>query len=78
MAVGWGWGGVQSLFFSYQARDHIREEMGVCPQHDILYDILSVEEHLYLFADLKGKLVWGLAVSIVCECVFCWALKRTP
>jgi len=35
-----------------QAR--IRRNMGVCPQHDILWDNLSVEEHLRLFATLKG------------------------
>lgn len=28
--------------------------MGVCPQHDTLYDELTVEEHLYLFGTFKG------------------------
>ena len=28
--------------------------MGVCPQHDILFDDLTVEEHLSLFATFKG------------------------
>ena len=28
--------------------------MGVCPQHDILFDSLTVREHLYLFAAFKG------------------------
>jgi len=28
--------------------------MGVCPQHDILFDNLSVKEHLELFAVFKG------------------------
>lgn len=28
--------------------------MGVCPQHDILYDTLTVREHLELFAVFKG------------------------
>ncbi|ETO28440.1 ATP-binding cassette sub-family A member 3 [Reticulomyxa filosa] len=32
----------------------IRKEMGVCPQHDVLWPNLSVEEHLRLFARLKG------------------------
>jgi len=32
----------------------IRQTMGVCPQHDILWEDLSVEAHLKLFATLKG------------------------
>ena len=32
----------------------IRDKIGYCPQIDPLLDILSVEEHLYLFAGLKG------------------------
>ena len=28
--------------------------MGVCPQHDILFDDLTVKEHLELFATFKG------------------------
>ncbi|EAS03349.2 ABC transporter family protein (macronuclear) [Tetrahymena thermophila SB210] len=34
--------------------DKIRTILGVCPQHDILFDSLTVKEHLYLFAVLKG------------------------
>ncbi|EWS72164.1 ABC transporter family protein (macronuclear) [Tetrahymena thermophila SB210] len=34
--------------------DKIRSILGVCPQHDILFDSLTVKEHLYLFAVLKG------------------------
>ena len=32
----------------------IRKHLGVCPQHDILYPLLTVEEHLSLFAAFKG------------------------
>lgn len=32
----------------------IRQMLGVCPQHDILYDNLTVIEHLRIFAGLKG------------------------
>jgi len=28
--------------------------MGVCPQHDILFDNLTVKEHLVMFANFKG------------------------
>jgi len=34
--------------------DKIRRNLGVCPQHDILYPLLTVEEHLILFASFKG------------------------
>lgn len=34
--------------------DDIRRIMGVCPQHDILWNELTAEEHLEIFADLKG------------------------
>ena len=32
----------------------IRQGLGVCPQHDILYDDLTVFEHARLFASIKG------------------------
>ena len=32
----------------------IRKILGYCPQHDILYDDLTVKEHLELFAIFKG------------------------
>ncbi|XP_070316352.1 ATP-binding cassette sub-family A member 17-like isoform X2 [Odocoileus virginianus] len=32
----------------------IRKSMGWCPQHDILYDNLTVAEHLHFYAQLKG------------------------
>ncbi|KAI9595520.1 hypothetical protein BDF19DRAFT_440751 [Syncephalis fuscata] len=34
--------------------DAIRGMMGVCPQHDILFDDLTGEEHIALYAGLKG------------------------
>lgn len=34
--------------------DEIRHFLGVCPQHDILFDDLTVKEHLVLFATFKG------------------------
>lgn len=33
---------------------NIRKLIGVCPQFDILWDALSAEEQLYLFASIKG------------------------
>ena len=32
----------------------LRKILGVCPQHDILFKTLTVEEHLYLFCRFKG------------------------
>ena len=34
--------------------DEIRKNLGVCPQHDILFADLTVEEHLIMFASFKG------------------------
>lgn len=32
----------------------VRAELGVCPQRDVLFDTLTVLEHLLLFASLKA------------------------
>uniref|UniRef100_A0A4X2LF32 ABC transporter domain-containing protein n=1 Tax=Vombatus ursinus TaxID=29139 RepID=A0A4X2LF32_VOMUR len=32
----------------------IRKNLGLCPQRDLLFDYLTVSEHLYFFAMLKG------------------------
>jgi ATP-binding cassette subfamily A (ABC1) protein 3 len=32
----------------------VRKFLGVCPQHDVLFDYLTPEEHLRLFAAFKG------------------------
>eukprot|EP01083_Nonionella_stella_P305332 1064750_1 len=34
--------------------NEIRQFLGVCPQHSVLWPMLSVYEHLYLFANLKN------------------------
>lgn len=34
--------------------DECRRDMGVCPQHDVLFDLLTPEEHLDIFYDFKG------------------------
>ncbi|XP_031559324.1 ATP-binding cassette sub-family A member 3-like isoform X2 [Actinia tenebrosa] len=35
--------------------DGIRESLGLCPQHNVLFDRLTVKEHLEFFINLKGK-----------------------
>uniref|UniRef100_A0A3P9B9A1 ATP binding cassette subfamily A member 3 n=1 Tax=Maylandia zebra TaxID=106582 RepID=A0A3P9B9A1_9CICH len=32
----------------------IRRSLGLCPQHDVLFDNLTVQEHLLFYAQLKG------------------------
>ena len=32
----------------------IRQEIGICLQHDCLFDILTVKEHIEFFAMVKG------------------------
>ena len=34
--------------------DGARKDMGVCPQHDVLFGDLTVEEHMGIFYEFKG------------------------
>ncbi|XP_062816399.1 phospholipid-transporting ATPase ABCA7 isoform X1 [Anolis carolinensis] len=34
--------------------DLIRKTLGMCPQHNVLFDILTVEEHIWFYGRLKG------------------------
>ncbi|XP_017752415.1 PREDICTED: ATP-binding cassette sub-family A member 2-like [Eufriesea mexicana] len=48
-----------ALIFGYDVRDSndmqmIRRMTGVCPQHDILFDLLTPREHLEFFAAVRG------------------------
>ena len=38
----------------FEEMDEVREFMGVCPQHDVLFDLLTPREHLSIFYDFKG------------------------
>ncbi len=38
----------------FEQMDEVREFMGVCPQHDVLFDNLTPREHLDIFYDFKG------------------------
>ncbi|XP_055884282.1 phospholipid-transporting ATPase ABCA1-like isoform X3 [Biomphalaria glabrata] len=35
--------------------DEIRHGLGMCPQHNVLFDLLTVEEHIWFYARLKGR-----------------------
>lgn len=34
--------------------EYVRQVMGICPQHDILFELLTVYEHLDIYCDFKG------------------------
>ena len=38
----------------FDKMDDARKVMGVCPQHDVLFDLLTPREHLDIFYDFKG------------------------
>lgn len=38
----------------FSEMDEMRKILGVCPQHDVLFDFLTPEDHLRLFASFKG------------------------
>ncbi|KAL8582197.1 hypothetical protein ACOMHN_004116 [Nucella lapillus] len=35
--------------------DEIRQSLGMCPQHNVLFDLLTVEEHIWFYSRLKGQ-----------------------
>lgn len=38
----------------FKNMDTVRNMLGVCPQHDVLFESLTPEDHLNLFAAFKG------------------------
>lgn len=38
----------------FNEMDEMRKILGVCPQHDVLFEFLTPKEHLELFAAFKG------------------------
>jgi len=49
----------EALFNSKNVLDshnltHFRQKLGICPQHDVLFDNLTVKEHLEMFCFFKG------------------------
>lgn len=62
--------------------ERIRQNLGMCPQHNVLFDKLSVEEHLWFYSRLKGmaeedirkemdKSVHGTCVN----CAWLWKIR---
>jgi len=40
--------------------DEIRKTLGLCPQHDVLFNELTVKEHLIFYCRLKGMFEYKL------------------
>ena len=38
----------------YKEQKKVRKIIGVCPQYDVLFELLTCEEHLNFFYELKG------------------------
>jgi ATP-binding cassette subfamily A (ABC1) protein 3 len=38
----------------FEQQDEVRKLLGVCPQHNVLFEYLSVREHLELYAAFRG------------------------
>lgn len=48
-------GSIQMMGYNYETdMDNIRKYLGVCPQFDVLFNHLTVEEHLWFYCKLKG------------------------
>ncbi|NXN15215.1 ABCA2 protein, partial [Indicator maculatus] len=46
-----------ATIYGYDIRtemDEIRKNLGMCPQHNVLFDRLTVEEHLWFYSQLKS------------------------
>ncbi|XP_071490342.1 phospholipid-transporting ATPase ABCA1-like [Diadema antillarum] len=44
--------------------DEIRKSLGMCPQHNVLFDKLTVAEHLWFYARLKGGTSTDVAIEM--------------
>lgn len=53
--------------------DQIRKNLGMCPQHNVLFDKLTVEEHLWFYSQLKG-----MAKEEICKEMAKWVPPHPP
>ena len=42
----------------------IRRKLGICPQHNVLFNSLTVNEHLKFYARLKGTPMAGVDIEV--------------
>jgi ABC-type multidrug transport system ATPase subunit len=56
----------------------IRSMLGVCPQHDILFNDLTAKEHIELYAGLKGvpKHEWKDLLEVRLKAVKLWTVQN--
>lgn len=47
----------------HQHQHKFRESLGICPQFDILWPDITAQEHLQLYALLKGARGWREAAA---------------
>ncbi|KAG0365950.1 hypothetical protein BGZ54_005998 [Gamsiella multidivaricata] len=59
-----GWARLAGYELDTQIKDVYRN-IGVCPQHDILWDDLTVGEHLYFYARLKGVIAADESAAVL-------------
>ena len=45
--------------------DKVRTSLGLCPQHNVLYDDLTVEEHLIFFTEVCAVLYLPLIFHLM-------------
>ncbi|KAF8975203.1 hypothetical protein BGZ46_009356 [Entomortierella lignicola] len=58
-----GSSGVKRKDMDMRTLEIVQEQMGVCPQHDVLFDTLTVYETVELYASIKGVVVVGAKSS---------------
>ncbi|XP_072457451.1 phospholipid-transporting ATPase ABCA7 isoform X2 [Notamacropus eugenii] len=47
-------------------RAAVHRHLGICPQHNVLFDILTVEEHIWFYGRLKGLSRAAVAQELPC------------
>ena len=50
----------------------VRSNLGLCPQHNILFDTLTVDEHLHFFARVSCVPYWLCVISAMCSLLVVW------
>ena len=70
-----------ALIYGFSVADQmtkINKLMGVCPQHDILFNDLTAVEHIELYAGLKGvpRRDWPMLIEDRLKCVRLWQVRH--
>ena len=64
----------------FEETEEVRKFMGVCPQHDVLFELLTPKEHLDIFCAFKGAELNNLkfAIDQLLEDVGVWHKRNCP